>query len=631
MLLADSNMDRVLKPGQADHAWVRFDPMGLSATVSKGTSIAEASNNLGILIRLECGGKGLCGQCRVIAEPISSFSPVTESERDILSLSEIRQSCRLACQARIEGDATITIPTQVIDRGEAIDKALLEDQYPVDPMVERIVLPEDKPPGHATDVKDWLVERAHSATGQHIRINELEALRQLSEVEIQGQPITLINHRERGVTAVISGVKERSLGVAIDIGTTTLASYLCDMRSGRVLAIAASFNPQRQYGEDVISRIAFTNKHSHGLQTLNELIVEAINYLIDRCLIQVKAVHEDIDEVTVVGNTTMERILVGFHPRGLGMAPYLPVIRSGLNLKAREIGLELNPGTNVFIFPVASGFLGGDTVSAIIADAILEREETCLLVDIGTNGELVLGNRNGLWATSCATGPALEGAQISCGMRAVSGAIYKVDIEPNSFQPKYRVIGENYDMPPMGVCGSGIIDAVAAMRRAGILMQNGRIKEGIPGVISDARGIAREFVLVSAEKSGTGKKISIKLSDIRQFQLAKSAILVGIELMMHHAGVSRVERTVLTGSFGARFDWRNALDIGLLPKSAFGDEVLSLENLAGVGAVLALLDRKQRQHAATVSNRVRVIDLAMDPEFASRFARGMVFPSLETS
>lgn len=280
---------------------------------------------------------------------------------------------------------------------------------------------------------------------------------------------------------------------------------------------------------------------------------------------------------------------------------------------------------------MVSGFVGGDTVSAIIADAILERDEMCLLVDIGTNGELVLGNRNGIWTTSCASGPALEGAQISCGMRAVSGAIYKVDIDPDNFHPEYAIIGEKYRIPPLGLCGSGIIDAIAAMRRAGILTANGRLQEGIRGVVSDAGGIGREFILVPAGKSGTGKDISIKLPDIRQFQLAKSALLVGIELLMRYANVSRVERTILTGSFGARFEWRNALDVGMLPEDAFGGKVLSLENLAGVGAILALLNRKYRQHAEAVPSKAIVVDLASDPEFAARFAKGMIFPPLEIS
>jgi len=612
---------------------IRFEPMGLSKIVAIGTSITETASASNIPIRLDCGGKGLCAQCRVIAEPASSLSPLTESELDVFSPAEIRQSYRLACQAMIAGNVAITIPTQVIDAGEARDKALVRDTFPVNPMVQRIELPKDRPPRQSggSDLADWLIQRARAVTDRPTYINDLDALRQLSDAGVDGAPVTLVHHEQRGVTAVIAGSGRESLGVAVDIGTTTLAAYLCDLKTGKLLARAASVNPQRRYGEDVISRIAFANEHSHGLHTLNALIVDAINHLSTRCLEKTNAGHEDIDEVTIVGNTTMERILVGFHPRGLGMSPYLPVLRAGQNLKARDIGLKMNPGTNIYVFPVVSGFVGGDTVSAIIADAIHQRDETCLLVDIGTNGEIVLGNRHELWTTSCATGPALEGAQISCGMRAVSGAICRVDINPNNFQPEYHVIGENHDISPVGVCGSGIIDAIAAMRRTGILMPNGRIQDGIPGVISDSPGGGREFTLVPGEKSGTRKDIRIKQSDVRQFQLAKSALSVGIELLLRHASVDGVQRTVLTGSFGARFDWKNALDIGMLPKRAFGGEVLSLENLAGVGAVLALLDKKNREHASNLAQNAHAVDLALDPEFAMLFAEGTLFPALESS
>ena len=612
---------------------IRFEPMGISKMVTRGTSVSEAASAANIPIRLDCGGEGLCGQCRVIVEPASNLSPLTESELDVFSPAEIQQSYRLACQATITGNAAVTIPTQVIDAEETRDKALVEDTFPVNPMVQRIALPKDRLPKQSggSDLADWVIQRVDAVTDRPIHIDDLDALRQLSDVGVDGEPITLVHHQQRGVTAVIAGSRKRSLGVAIDIGTTTLAAYLCNLKTGKLLARAASVNPQRRYGEDVISRIAFADQHSQGLQTLNDLIIDAINHLIGRCLEKTNGGHGDIDEVTVVGNTTMERILVGFHPRGLGISPYLPVFRAAQNLKARDIGLKMNPGTNIYVFPVVSGFVGGDTISAIIADGIHQRDETCLLVDIGTNGEIVLGNRNELWATSCATGPALEGAQISCGMRAVSGAIYKVDIKPNSFQPTYHVIGENHDISPIGVCGSGIIDAIAAMRRTGILMTNGRFQDGIPGVISDNRGVAREFILVPGEKSGTRKDITIKQSDVRQFQLAKSALSVGIDLLMQHANVDRVQRTVLTGSFGARFDWKNALGIGMLPKSAFGGEVLSLENLAGVGAVLALLDKENREQASKLAQDAHTVDLALDPEFATRFAEGTLFPALESS
>lgn len=614
----------------AKHYRVNFEPMGAHSEADADTSIGEAAERADIPLRSDCGGKGLCGKCRVIAGPPEGLSALTEPELDVLSPAELKNDFRLACQAHIRGDVTVTIPEQMMDSREARGKTGLGGSYPVDGSIDRIVLAEDEIPrpeqGVSMDLVGWVVRRAKEVAHRDVRMEEVEALRQLSLPEASQGEITLVNHVHRGVTAVIPGNRPRSLGLAVDLGTTTLASYLCDLRSGKILASAASVNPQRRYGEDVISRIAMADRRADGLKVLKDLVVDGIHYLLARCLEQIGASADEIDEVTLVGNTTMERIFVGFHPHGLGVSPYLPVFRSALDLKASEVGLNLNPGTNLFLFPVISGFVGGDTMGAVVAEGPHLKDEICLIVDIGTNGELVLGNREGLWATSCATGPALEGAQISSGMRAVSGAIHEVDTGLSN-DLVYSVLGDGGHIRPIGICGSGLIDAMAAMRRAGILLPNGRLREGASGVICDEQGVGREYVLVPAGESGTGKNIGIMLRDVRQFQLAKSALCVGIELLMRNAGVRKVDRTVLTGAFGVKFNWRNAVEIGMLPPQAVAGEVLSLNNLAGVGAIMALLDRKRREEAQRVSREIRFIELAMDPDFADRFARATVFPS----
>ncbi len=613
---------------------IKFEPMGIQSEVDADTSVASAAENMNVPIRADCGGKGLCGKCLVIADPSCNLSALSESESDILSPEEIKKSFRLACQARVQGDLTVTIPEQMTDSREARGKTGLKGKYPVDPMVERIVLRKGELPeprhGVQMDLASWMAQRATMAAGHDVCIEDLGALRQLSLPAATDGEITLVNHEKKGVTAVLSGKRPKSLGLAVDMGTTTLAAYLCDLHNGEILSSAASVNPQRRYGEDVISRIAMADQREDGLRVLNQLIIDGINYLLKRCVEEVGDSPEDIDEVTLVGNTTMERIFIGFHPHGLGVSPYLPVLSSPRDLRAEEVGLELNPGTNVYLFPVISGFVGGDTIGAIIADAPFLREGICLIVDIGTNGELVLGNRDGLWTTSCATGPAFEGAQISCGMRAVSGAIHQVDVDPSTGSPLCSVLGDGDSIAPLGICGSGLIDAIAVMRKIGVLLENGRLKEGMEGVISDETGIGREYVLVPAEKSGTGKNISIMLKDVRQFQLAKSALYVGIELLMKHSGVETVERIVLTGAFGTKFNWKNAVDIGMLPPEAVKGEVLSLDNLAGVGAIMVLLDKKQRDEAARLASMTRFIELAMDPEFNTRFPEATVFPTLET-
>ena len=462
-----------------------------------------------------------------------------------------------------------------------------------------------------------------------ILLKDPAALRGLSIPEAVKGDLTLVNHGEKGVTAALPGVRRKSLGVALDLGTTTLAAYLCDLQTGRVLTTAASVNPQRRFGEDVISRISVTNEQTSGLDTLHDLVVQGVNFLILRCLEEVGASRGDIDEVTAVGNTTMQQIFADIHPCSLGMTPYLPAVRTLPDLRAADLGLALNPGTNVYLFPVISGFVGGDTLGAVLAEGPHHRDAVCLIVDIGTNGEVVLGSREALWATSCATGPALEGAQVSCGMRAVTGAIHKVRIDPGTCRFHCRVLGEEGDPAPIGVCGSGIIDAVAAMRKSGLLLPTGRFKEGMPGVLCDEEGIGRRVVLVGPEESGTGSEIAITLQDIRQIQLAKAALSVGIECLMGRLGVKRIERTVLTGAFGAKFDWRNAVTIGMLPREVLGGEVLPRNNLAGVGAIMALLDRKRREEAAEASRHIKFLELAQEADFNMRFAEATAFPPIE--
>jgi len=319
------------------------------------------------------------------------------------------------------------------------------------------------------------------------------------------------------------------------------------------------------------------------------------------------------------------------HPHGLGYSPYLPVSCEPQNIQAEDTGLDLNPATNVFVFPIISGFVGGDTMGVILSERPHEREEVSLIVDIGTNGEVVLGNRNGLWATSCATGPALEGAHIACGMRAATGAIHRIRIDPRTYTADCDVLGNNGMERARGLCGSGIIDAVAGMRRAGLLLSSGRIQEGLPGVLTDEKQIGRKFVLVPAGNSANGQEIAITLGDVRQIQLAKAALFVGIKLLMQTAGLDRFDRLVLTGAFGARFDWKNAVSIGMLPEIDARTKVKIVSNAAGRGAVMALLDRRQREKAVLQAKKVRFIELAEDPNFVMEFPTATLFPDTADS
>ncbi|WP_054700390.1 ASKHA domain-containing protein [Desulfosarcina cetonica] len=337
----------------------------------------------------------------------------------------------------------------------------------------------------------------------------------------------------------------------MDLGTTSVAGYLCDLTSGRLLAADACVNPQRRFGEDVISRICRINEKDTYLDQFQRLAAGGVDFILQRCLKQAGASIDAIDEIALCGNTTMQQVFAGLHPHGLGSYPYFPLTLIPPLASAGDLGLSCASTVPVFLMPVVSGFVGGDTMAAILADRPHERDEVTLIVDIGTNGELVLGSRKGLWVTSCATGPALEGAQISCGMRAVSGAIHRMWPDADNGRVTYDVLGEENGIKPMGICGSGIIDAIASMRHLGIILPSGRLDAADERVVRDDQGVGRSYTIVDRQQTATGSDISVTLKDIRQIQLAKGALCVGIEFLMRKAGIEKIDRTVLTGAFGA--------------------------------------------------------------------------------
>jgi len=615
--------------GPSGHLIV-FEPSGISCRAAQGTTLRDIAIAQKIDLRAECAGKGQCGQCVVRVRPAGHLTPPTENELRVLGAEKLSTGFRLACQAGVKGRLTVwSAAPQARDIATA-GKQRLGETFKTEPMVSRLFLSgrtasgsdDDTPP----DFAEVLVLNAAEAYGYKLRFDDPEALRMLGRCQSSAYDLTLVNHRLKGVTAVWKGRSPRSLGIAMDIGTSTLAVYLCDFATGAVAAAGAAPNPQRRFGEDVISRIAFAVEKDSGLADLHGLVVAEINGLISMCLNDAKAAHQDIDELSVAGNPTMQQIFMNVHPRGLGTAPYLPVSRASKNLRAMDLGLNLDSAANAYVLPVMSGFVGGDTMGVVLSERPHESEAVSLIVDIGTNGELVLGNRHGLWATSCATGPAFEGGHISCGMPAAAGAVHRVKIDPQSGRTACEVLGREQNTTAQGICGSGIVDAAAEMLRAGLLLPSGRLKEGMPGVVADENGIGRKFVLIPSPAGSKNREIAFTLKDIRQIQLAKAALFAGIQLLMSRAGITRFDRLILTGAFGARFNWKNAVRIGMLPPIAAQVEVKVVENAAGRGAVMALLDGGLRSRADELARKVKVLNLAEDPDFTAVFTSATLFP-----
>ncbi len=534
---------------------ITFLPDEKKGNINKGATVFEAARALKMSIRSECGGKGTCGKCRVIPDVPGNLSPKTEGENKILSANDAQPSHRLACQAKIAGPVSITVPQNLLEKEEVDGKTGINKKFK-------------------------------------------------------------LNRREKRKPKSGSG-SSPNLGVAFDIGTTTIAAYLCNLNTGSIIASKAMANPQRQFGEDVIARIAAIREDEKALETQQVLAVSAMNALVKNCLDRTGYESKDIHDATVVGNTTMLHIFTRLNPKDIGVSPYLPVTRSSTTTNAQNAGLDFSSDPPVYVFPVISGFLGGDILSALLADRSYKRKETTLIVDIGTNGELMLTSSGGMWATSCATGPAFEGAQISSGMRAASGAISKVSIAPKTRERIiFKTIG---DKKPKGICGSGIIDALAVMRKIGVTKENGTFDHGKAGVQVNAGGIGKRFEI-------PGSDILITLKDVRQVQLAKAALFVGIESLLNKARIKKVDRTILTGAFGAKFNWKNARDIGMLPSKILEGEVESARNLAGVGSVTALMDETARLEIETRSEQITFLDLACEPDFTTRFSEATKFP-----
>ncbi len=609
---------------------IKFEPTGLRIAVDESKTIHELASDHGIDIRADCGGMGVCGKCRVIVSPPESFSPLSDDERNRLTPAQVEEGFRLACRARAIASGTITIPEDLAESAETRGKTGISGTYPVDPMTKRIILSDCSAEPAQDNIPESLVGWLARQTGDSKAATaDAASLRSLGRYKGNLKDVTLVLHEETGIRRILSGAQPRRLGFAVDLGTTSVAGYLCDLETGNLLMADSCVNPQRRYGEDVISRIGYATEKSEHLHQLQRLAAEGVNLLMTRCLETIGATPDDIDEVALCGNTTMQQIFAEMNPGRLGQSPYFPLTLIPPFLNAGDLGLAVDPAVPVFLMPVISGFVGGDTMAAILANRPHARDEITLIVDIGTNGEVVLGSREGLWVTSCATGPALEGAQISCGMRAVSGAIHRVWPDHENNGVTYETLGEDGKNRPMGMCGSGIIDAIASLRQIGAILPTGRLNEESRNVIQDEEGIGRTYTLVDKADSATGDPVSVALKDVRQIQLAKGALSTGIEFLMKKAGIDHIDRTVLTGSFGARFNWKNALTIGMLPAIVGESQVEPKENLAGVGVVMALLDKSIRAEARELCRRIRFLELAADNSFPMAFAMATMFPELE--
>jgi len=645
---------------------VIFQPSGSRGYVEDGTLLLEAARQLGVEIEATCGGRLMCSKCRVRIEEgfferfgvesgMSHLNPVLEKEKAFfVSKGLTEPNWRQSCQAEIHGPLVVFVPEESRAVRQVVRKSARELNIPIKPAIRRYYV-EMAPATLHDPLGDWerlqaALKAEHGLEGLTIDYQTLvglqESIRQgdwkvTAHVWQNPAPFEELTQDARRKTQdaevikVDPGFTEYSLGLAVDVGTTTVAGYLCDLNNGMVLATASMMNPQTPYGDDVMARITYAMTQADGLQKLHTAILEGLNQIVGQVCETAGFQPTEIVEAVLVGNTCMDHIFLNIHPKYVGIAPFCPAIHHSVDLKARDFGLKIHPAGNVHVLPNEAGFVGADNVACIIAEEPHKQDEMMLLIDIGTNGEMVLGNREKLISASVPTGPAFEGAQINYGMRAADGAIERVEIDPVTWDVRYKIIGQEAwsdelspeEIQARGICGSGIIDLGWELFKAGVIDQSGRLSKETHHPRLRGEGEQREFVIAWAHETAIGRDISFDVNDVRALQLAKAAMYSAAKIMMRRWGVERLDKVVLAGAFGSYINKVKAMAMGLFPDCELRN-VYAVGNAAGDGARIALLNVDKRAEANQVARQVEYIELTVEPDFEKQFATAMHFPHM---
>lgn len=631
-------------------------PSGRRGKVAQGANLLESAEDMGVGIESICGGRQTCGKCHVIVEEghydkhgltssADHLTPPTEKETQLLKEEDLTDQ-RLACAACVQGDVLITVPEESRAQKQIIRKSASERTIEVNPAVRQFYV-EVEEAELGKHRGDW--GRLQDALAEEWNLRDLKidlpALRGLQEVlREEDWKVTATVWNDERVIDVLPGYQEGAYGLAVDVGSTTVASYLSNLRTGELLSTASMMNPQVSYGEDLMSRVSFVMNRRDGLKKMHQAVVEAVNTLAAQAAREAGIRARNIHEITLVGNTTMVHILLGISPRELGGAPFALANREAMDIPASQLGFRLHPGANAHILPAEAGHVGADNVGVMIAEQPHLQDKTILTVDVGTNAEIVLTSPDGMLSASSPTGPAFEGGQISGGMRAAPGAIERVRIDSDTKVPRFQVIGEpswsdswklGQDVPledqpqhlAAGICGSGIIEVVAELFLSGLLAPNGRFNPQVESdfMLWDDQRRKGAFILATAEQSSSGKPLLVTQEDIRSIQLAKAALYAGAKLLMNRSGVETLDRIILAGAFGSFINPRHAMVLGLIPDCAL-DQVHAVGNAAGDGARIALLNRTRRQEAADLAREIRYIETAVDQDFQEQFVKAMHIP-----
>jgi uncharacterized 2Fe-2S/4Fe-4S cluster protein (DUF4445 family) len=624
----------------APAATVVFTPSGRRGTVPHGTTVLDAARSLGVDLDSVCGGRGLCGRCQVTvgarpgvpAEP-DRLSPPDGTEAGYRGRRPLTEGRRLGCAARIVADVVVDVPSDSQVHHQVVRKDVGALALPVDPVL-RLHYVAVAAPALADTAGE--LERLRAAladewalTGLTVGRTVLTALQSALAAGDRGVTVAVRDGRE--VVAVWPGLRDVVHGVAFDVGSTTLAGHLCELGSGTVLASTGRMNPQIGFGEDLMSRVSYAQLHADGAARLTTAVRRALAAMVAELCAQAGVDPSSVLEVGLVGNPVMHHLAFGLDPRPLGSAPFALATTAAVTVDADGLGLGVHPGARVYSPPCIAGHVGADAAAMVLAEGPHRGDEVTLLVDVGTNAEVVLGNRDRLLAASSPTGPAFEGAQISSGQRAAPGAVERVRVDPTTLAPRFRVIGvepwsdeEGFADAVIttgvtGICGSGIIEAVAELFLAGAITPDGRIVAVVdtPRMVDHGRTLAYRL--------WDDPVVEVTQADVRAIQLAKAALQAGCRLLMDRLGVTTVEAIRLTGAFGSHIDPLYAMVLGLLPDCDV-DRVAAVGNAAGVGALMVLLSATARTEVEAVTARIEKVETAVEPAFQEHFVAAMALP-----
>ncbi|MFX1563724.1 MAG: ASKHA domain-containing protein, partial [Promethearchaeota archaeon] len=611
---------------------VVFEPDGRHARAKRDESLFAIARRVGINIRSDCGGQGSCGKCRILIRPASAVTPITTAEKTHLTSKELRKGIRLACQARVKGSRELRVillpesrPTRRRLQIEGISKpvslrssihSLLLRIPPVDP--DNPVPDDERLTKELGKIEDKYAQKSWRIP--------IVVHRTLPEVLRRASGhVTVIFQKPRTILDVIAGdAQENIFGVAIDIGTSKLVACLHSLVSGKCIAAAGIENPQISYGEDIMSRLSYAGADSANRRELQHLVCEGVNQLLQMLANQSGISSKNIYEIVVAGNTAMTSLFLGVDTTFLAFGPFVLPFRGPLNIPASHLGLSLPSHVNVHILPNVAGYVGADAVADILATQLNRRRKISLLIDIGTNTEVVFGNRDGLAACSCAAGPAFEGAHIEHGMKAVTGAIERLRINPNTLDVEFATVD---DAIPIGICGSGVLDTVAQLAEAGLITHQGKFTKAASPRLQQSNG-GRKFILVKGAASKNQPTITISEYDISQLLLAKAAVQTGYEILLSQKQLTPddIDHVYIAGAFGRYLNPVSAQRIGLIPHVPV-NRVTFAGNTALAGASMALLSLPARRQATKIARIIHHIDLARHPAFNQTYTASLFLPS----